>query len=85
MITLGFPGGTVVKNQLANAEDAGDWVSIPGLERFPKEGNPLATHSSILVWTIPWIEEPGGPQSMRSPKIGQNGAYTYAGLNSNST
>ena len=25
-----------------------------------------ATHSSILAWRIPWIEEPGGPQSMGS-------------------
>ena len=24
----------------------------------------MATHSSILAWEIPWIEEPGGPQSM---------------------
>ena len=23
-----------------------------------------ATHSSILVWRIPWTEEPGGLQSM---------------------
>ena len=26
----------------------------------------MATHSSILAWTIPWTEEPGGLQSMRS-------------------
>ena len=26
----------------------------------------MATHSNILVWRIPWIEEPGGPQSMGS-------------------
>ena len=26
----------------------------------------MATHSSILVWRIPWTEEPGGLQSMRS-------------------
>ena len=26
----------------------------------------MATHSSILVWEIPWIEEPGGLQSMGS-------------------
>ena len=25
----------------------------------------MATHSSILAWTIPWIEEPGRLQSMR--------------------
>ena len=26
----------------------------------------MATHSSILTWRIPWIEEPGGLQSMGS-------------------
>ena len=26
----------------------------------------MATHSSILAWRIPWTEEPGGLQSMRS-------------------
>ena len=24
----------------------------------------IATHSSILVWKIPWMEEPGGLQFM---------------------
>ena len=28
----------------------------------------MATHSSILAWEIPWTEEPGGLQSMGSPK-----------------
>ena len=26
----------------------------------------MATHFSILAWRIPWTEEPGGLQSMRS-------------------
>ena len=26
----------------------------------------MTTHSSILAWEIPWIEEPGGLQSMGS-------------------
>ena len=26
--------------------------------------NGMATHSSILAWRIPWIEEPGGLQSI---------------------
>ena len=26
----------------------------------------MATHSSILAWKIPWIEEPGGLQTMGS-------------------
>ena len=28
----------------------------------------MATHCSILAWEIPWIEEPGGLQSMESQK-----------------
>ena len=29
----------------------------------------MATHSSILAWWIPWTEEPGGLQSMRSQRV----------------
>ena len=29
----------------------------------------MATHSSILAWRIPWIEEPGSLQSMGSQRI----------------
>ena len=32
----------------------------------------METHSSILAWKIPWTEEPGGPQSMGSQKVGHN-------------
>ena len=28
----------------------------------------MATHSSILAWRIPWIEKPGGLQSMWAAK-----------------
>ena len=31
-----------------------------------------ATHSSILAWTIPWTEEPGGLQSMGLPRVGHD-------------
>ena len=27
----------------------------------------MATHSSIVAWRIPWTEEPGQLQSVRSP------------------
>ena len=37
-------------------------VRFQGLED-PLEKE-MATHSSILAWRIPWIEEPGGLQSM---------------------
>ena len=42
------------------------------------QGDPLekamATHSSVLAWRIPWIEEPGGLQSMGSQRAEHNGA-----------
>ena len=28
----------------------------------------MAPHSSTLAWKIPWMEEPGGLQSIGSPK-----------------
>ena len=28
-----------------------------------------ATHSNILAWQIPWIEEPGRLQSMKSQEL----------------
>ena len=31
-----------------------------------------ATHSSIHAWKIPWIEEPGGLQSMGSQRVGHD-------------
>ena len=39
----------------------------------------MAAHSSILVWRIPWTEEPGGLQSMGSRTVGHawsNGTTT---------
>ena len=32
----------------------------------------MATHSSILAWTILWREEPGGLQSMGSQRFGHD-------------
>ena len=29
----------------------------------------MATHSSTVAWKIPWVEEPGGPQSMGSLRV----------------
>ena len=53
-----------VKNLPANT---GDLDSIPESGRsLEKE---MAIHSSILSWRIPWIEEPGGPQSMRLQRV----------------
>ena len=42
------------------------WVRSLGQED-PLEKE-MATRSSVLAWGIPWIEEPGGLQSMGSQK-----------------
>ena len=46
------------------------WVqSLDQEDPLEKE---MATHSSILAWEIPWTEEPDGPQSMGSQRIGHD-------------
>ena len=32
----------------------------------------MSIHSSILTWKIPWTEEPGGLQTMRSQGVGHD-------------
>ena len=59
----GFPGGSAVKNPPAMQEAQ---IRFLGWED-PLEKQ-MATHSSILVWEIPWTEEPGGLKSMGSQK-----------------
>ena len=56
-MNLGFPGGS---DGTESARDVGDPCLIPGLGRFPGEGNGTQLNSSILAWRSPWTEEPGG-------------------------
>ena len=32
----------------------------------------MTTYANILAWKIPWMEEPGGLQSMRSLRVGHD-------------
>ena len=64
--SMGFPGGSVVKNPPVSGGDAGDSGLIPGWRRSPGGGNGHPLHSSIRAWKIPWTEDPGGLQPMRS-------------------
>ena len=38
----------------------------------------MAPHSHTLAWKIPWTEEPGGLQSMRSPRVGHDWATSLS-------
>ena len=57
----------VVKNLPAMQE-----TQIPSLgwEDVLEKG--MATHSSILAWRTPWMEEPGGLQSTGSQRVGHD-------------
>ena len=46
------------------------WVRFLGQED-PLEKE-MATHSSILAWRIPWMEEPGELQSMGLQRVGHD-------------
>ena len=46
------------------------WVQSLGQEN-PLEQE-MATHSSILIWKIPWTEEPAGRLSMVSQRVGHD-------------
>ena len=59
----------MVKNLPANTGAAGDESSMPGWEDPLEEG--MATHSSILPWRIPWIEELSRLQSIGLQRVKQ--------------
>ena len=52
------------------------WVQSLGWED-PLEKK-MATHSSILAWEIPWMEEPGWLQSMGSQRVGHDRATQHS-------
>ena len=60
----------MVKNLPANAGDTRDAGQSLGWEDPLEKG--MAAHSSILAWRIPWTEEPGGLQSIRSQRVRHN-------------
>ena len=64
-----FPGGSAGK---ASAYNAGDLGREDPLEKE------MATHSSVLAWRIPGMEEPGGLQSMGSQRVGHDRATSLS-------
>ena len=56
LLSIDFPGGPDGK---ASAYNAGDLSSIPG-------------SGSTLAWKIPWMEHPGGLQSMGLRRVGHD-------------
>ena len=68
--TVGFPGGSAVKNPPAIQEvQETRFRSLGWEDPLEKE---MTTHSSILAGKIPWIGEPGGLQSMGLQRVRHN-------------
>ena len=51
---------------------------VPSLGREDTLEKEMATHSSILVWRIPWTEEPGGLQSTGSQRVGHDSETSFS-------
>ena len=62
-----FPGGSAVKNLLANARP--QEMPVPSLGQEDPLEKEMAIQSSILAWKIPWTQEPGGLQSICSQGV----------------
>ena len=56
---MSFPSGSAVENLPATQEM---WVRSLGLEDLLEQG--MATHSTVLVWRMPWTKESAGLQSL---------------------
>ena len=66
---MSFPGNTEGKESAHNAE-----TQLWSLDREDPLGKETTTHSSILAWRIPRIEEPGGLPSMKLQRVGHDWA-----------
>ena len=64
---MGFSGGSDSKESACGAGD--QFQSLGQEDPLEKE---MATHSSILAWEIPWLEEPSRLQSMASQRVGHD-------------
>ena len=70
---VGFPGG---KESICQCRKHNERQVRSLGQEDPLEES-LATHSSILDWKIPWMEEPGGPPSMGSQRVRHDWAHTH--------
>ena len=68
-VTISFPG---------NLLNQGIKPAFPGLGRSPGKGNGYTLQ--ILAWRIPWTEEPGGLQSLKSQRVRHDWVTNTSGV-----
>ena len=66
---MGFSGGSDGKESACNVGDP-----VQSLAQEDPLEKVTSTHSSILVWRIPWTKEHGGLESMGLQRVGQDWA-----------
>ena len=72
-VVVSFPGVSLVAQTVNNLPAMQDtWDQFLGW-KDPLEKE-MTMHSNILAWETPWMEEPGGLQSLRSRRVGHNWA-----------
>ena len=91
--TVGESNGTPLQYScLENPMDGGAWwAAVHGVAEgrtwlgdftftfhFRALEKEMATHSRTLAWRIPWMEEPGGLQSMGSLRVGHDWATSLS-------
>ena len=72
-LAKGFPGGSEGKHLPARQETLVQ--SLGGEDPLVKE---MATHSSILAWRIPWMEESGRLQSTGLQRVRHNWVTSFS-------
>ena len=66
-LSSGFPGGSDGKE--SGKETVKSPMQESGVQSLGREDPPekgMEAHSSVLAWSIPWTEKPGGLPSMGS-------------------
>ena len=76
---MGSAGGSDGRESACNAGVAQTVENLPAMQETGVRSldwedlqKGMATHSSILVWRIPWTEERGGLQSKGFQRVGQD-------------
>ena len=65
-------GIKIARRNINNIRYADDTTLMAQSEEELKNLLAVTPHSSTLAWKIPWMEEPGGLQSMGSLRVGHN-------------
>ena len=73
---LSFPDNSSSKESTGQCRRRRRSRLNPRFREDPPEEK-MTTHSNTLAWEIPWTEEPAGPQSMGSRRVGHDWATKH--------